>query len=187
MRQWWRQSSEIKKWEAAGFLVYSILGTLLHFVYEWSGGQPAAGLIGPVNESVWEHLKLLFMPVFFYSLIEAWKGPQIPGLLWIKFKAMLLGMAFILVSFYTLTGLAGRNIDWLNIVIFFAAALLVARYTVKASLREISPEDGGEDRKAEGRNWLGLILFLGLFILFAWFTAAPPKLPVFIPPSTISS
>ena len=39
-----------------------VAGTLLHFVYEWFGGNVWA-VIGAVNESTWEHLKLLFFPV----------------------------------------------------------------------------------------------------------------------------
>ena len=38
-------------------------GTLFHFIYEWSGFHPLAGLFAPVNESTWEHLKMLFFPV----------------------------------------------------------------------------------------------------------------------------
>ncbi len=40
-----------------------VLGTLMHFMYNWSGKHPFAGLIAPVNESVWEHMKLLFFPM----------------------------------------------------------------------------------------------------------------------------
>ena len=47
----------------AGILCVSILGTLLHFTYRWSGRNPLIGLIAPVNESVWEHMKLLFFPM----------------------------------------------------------------------------------------------------------------------------
>ena len=44
-----------------------ILGTLLHFLYEWTGYNYLVGFISPVNESTWEHLKLLFFPVLFLS------------------------------------------------------------------------------------------------------------------------
>lgn len=38
------------------------VGALSHFFYEWSGGSTAAGIFFPVNESVWEHMKLVFFP-----------------------------------------------------------------------------------------------------------------------------
>ena len=52
----------------AGILCVSILGTLLHFTYRWSGRNPLIGLIAPVNESVWEHMKLLFFPMLLFGL-----------------------------------------------------------------------------------------------------------------------
>ena len=46
-----------------------IAGTLGHFVYEWSGGAVWTAWLFPVNESVWEHLKLLILPaVVFFAL-----------------------------------------------------------------------------------------------------------------------
>lgn len=49
-------------WELAGALFTAALGTLLHFVYDWSGGWGAAAAFSAVNESTWEHMKLLFSP-----------------------------------------------------------------------------------------------------------------------------
>ena len=46
-------------------LVAAFLGTLNHFLYFLSGQSPIVALFCPVNESVWEHLKLLYFP--FYS------------------------------------------------------------------------------------------------------------------------
>ena len=52
-----RNCTQIKKWEIAEFIFIAIVGTLLHFVYDWSGQNPAVGIIAPVSESTWEHLK----------------------------------------------------------------------------------------------------------------------------------
>ena len=52
------------------FIFISILGVLLHFTYEWSGDNPAVGLFSAVNESTWEHLKLIFFPMLLLTLIE---------------------------------------------------------------------------------------------------------------------
>lgn len=51
-------------------IVTMILGTLNHFLYDWSGKNPVIALFTPVNESVWEHMKLLFFPFLLLSLIE---------------------------------------------------------------------------------------------------------------------
>ena len=44
-------------------IVVFVLGTLAHFVYDWSGQNSFIGLLTPVNESTWEHMKLLFFPM----------------------------------------------------------------------------------------------------------------------------
>ena len=51
-------------------LVAAFLGTLNHFLYFLSGQSPIVALFCPVNESVWEHLKLLYFPFLFVSIWE---------------------------------------------------------------------------------------------------------------------
>ena len=50
-------------WEIIGFLTVCALSGVFHFIYDWSGKQAWIGFFCPVNESTWEHLKLLFFPV----------------------------------------------------------------------------------------------------------------------------
>lgn len=49
----------IPYWQAAGFIFTAILGTLLHFLFDWTNGSVIAALFSAVNESIWEHMKLL--------------------------------------------------------------------------------------------------------------------------------
>ena len=55
------------------FIFISVLGVLLHFTYEWSGDNAVVGLFSAVNESTWEHLKLLSRQEFSVSSPE-WAG-----------------------------------------------------------------------------------------------------------------
>ena len=57
-------------WEIIGFLTVCALSGVFHFIYDWSGKQAWIGFFCPVNESTWEHLKLLFFPVLIFSAIE---------------------------------------------------------------------------------------------------------------------
>ena len=50
--------------------VISGLGSLFHFIYEWSNCLSVVGIIGAVNESVWEHLKILLWPMFGWWMLE---------------------------------------------------------------------------------------------------------------------
>ena len=59
----------IRSWLIAGFIFTAVFGTFSHFFYGWSNENPLIGLISPVNESTWEHMKLVFSPVLLWSLL----------------------------------------------------------------------------------------------------------------------
>ena len=54
-----------------GILFTAILGTLSHFFYDWTGQGALIGLVSPVNESTWEHMKLVFFPLLFWTLLAS--------------------------------------------------------------------------------------------------------------------
>ncbi len=66
----------LKRYAIIGIIFVLITGTLAHFLYDWSGNNYIVGLFTPINESIWEHMKLLFfgiiigtllIPIFFYA------------------------------------------------------------------------------------------------------------------------
>lgn len=61
---------QIRKWQIWGSIITVIAGSLLHFVYGWSGENKIVALFGAVNESTWEHLKMAFWPTFLFSIVE---------------------------------------------------------------------------------------------------------------------
>ena len=99
-------------WETAYMITVSLLGTLLHFVYQWSGQKRLVSLFAPINESTWEHLKLLFFPSLLFTLLEYFAvGKEIENFLPAKVVGILAGMCIIVIVFYTYTGILGTN--WL--------------------------------------------------------------------------
>ena len=60
----------LKTIELISFITASLLGVVFHFIYGWSGENGVAGLFFPVNESTWEHLKLIFFPILLVSIGE---------------------------------------------------------------------------------------------------------------------
>ena len=52
------------------FIISVVLGTLLHFAFEYSRGNTVIGAFTPVNESIWEHLKLILLPSIIVAFIE---------------------------------------------------------------------------------------------------------------------
>lgn len=59
-----------KKAFIIGAIITSILGVISHFLYEWSGENKFVALFCAVNESTWEHLKLLFFPFLLWIIIS---------------------------------------------------------------------------------------------------------------------
>ena len=112
----------IKKSSIIQFLFVSILGTLLHFTYDWSGQNPLAGIFSAQNESTWEHLKLLFFPMLLLTLIQLFLNSNVhDDFIQRRTLGIVAGLLFIIVVFYTTWGISGKLIDWWNITIYFLA------------------------------------------------------------------
>lgn len=57
-------------WEMSGIPFLILVGCIIHFVFDWTNRLPIIGIFSPVNESVWEHLKLGFWSLMLFSLAE---------------------------------------------------------------------------------------------------------------------
>ena len=149
-----------------GAVFVSILGTLLHFAYEFSGENYFVGLFTPVNESVWEHMKLLFFPMLVFSLFS--KEKLSPALM----LGTLSGTFLIPVLFYTYTGFLGFNIGFIDILIFYISVIFAFYVSYKSS----------QNKSFEKYKGMIFTLICILFVLFIVFTVFPPQLPIFIAP-----
>lgn len=167
---------KIYRWELIGFLVISLVGSLLHFVFEWSGYWKPLALIGAVNESVWEHLKIGFWPAFFYAVLEYFAfGKKIKHFWLSKTLGLYIIPIAITLFFYGYTALLGHHTLFLDIAIFFIAILLAQI----ASLRLlVSVKDLGYLRRA-GAFFLGVIL-----VFFSISTYFPGHYEIFKDPRT---
>ncbi len=58
------------KMELIGTIFTFLIGTILHFVYDISNHSVWSILIGAINESVWEHVKIFILPYLFWGAIE---------------------------------------------------------------------------------------------------------------------
>ena len=116
----------IPYWQMVGFIFTAVAGTLLHFLFDWTGGNAVAALFSAVNESIWEHMKLLYYPMLIFAFVEysLW-GKGISQFWCVKLTGMLAGLALIPILYYTYTGILGMSADWFNITIFFFAAAVI--------------------------------------------------------------
>lgn len=153
-------------------LAVAILGSLNHFLYDWTGGSSLAALFCPINESPWEHLKLLFFPFLFLTLgTAALRRFRDRRFFYCRFLGVVCGMAFILVSFYTYTGIWGTHVLILDLLIFFLSVVLsfsAARIFFRA-LKQIP-----------SANVIFTLWGAGIFFFFV-FTCFPPGIPLFFP------
>lgn len=160
-------------WEIAGFIFVVVFGSLLHFVYRWSGNNSIVGIISPVNESTWEHLKLLFVPMLLFSIIEYFvAGKAYPNFIAAKSLGVLLGMFAIVVIFYTYTGIVGKHYLWADILTFIIGVAVAYLYSWKRI---------NTYQLRSGLCWVGLIIVIVL-ISFVIFTFTPPRIPLFLDP-----
>lgn len=162
-----------KRWDIALFFFVGAAGTLLHFVYDWSGRALFAAAFSAVNESTWEHMKLFFVPFFLATMLRFLVAPQ-RGLLAVHTAALFAGLLTIPTVFYTLTGAFGETPDWVNIAIFFLADA-VSVLTLRALCRR-----GYRDA------WqvVGFVVLWLLAFAFVYATFRPPHLPLWRDPVT---
>ena len=113
------EKTNIKLLHIIGIFFTFILGTLLHFTYEWSGNNPAVGFFSAVNESTLEHLKMIFVPFFLFSIFEYFTyGKDISGFIITKALSVSIGIITIVFAFYLYTWIVGTNFLWMDIAIF---------------------------------------------------------------------
>lgn len=115
----------LRRWETAGVAFILLVGSALHFAFEWSGYWRPIAWLAAVNESVWEHLKLAFWPALVFALAEYTAfGARIAGFWAAKSVGIIVMPAAIVALFYAYTALLGHGFFVLDVLIFIAAVAL---------------------------------------------------------------
>ena len=161
-------------WQLWGFAVTSLVGTVLHFLYDWLLEAVWIAPFSGVNESTWEHMKLLFWPMFIFAIVQSFYFRK--QYFWcIKLKGILLGLLLIPVLFYTYNGVIGSSPDWINIAIFFISAAVAYIYETRQF----------NEGKAVCKNpKLPLVVLCLIAALFVLFTFKTPEIGIFKDPLT---
>lgn len=101
-----------------GMLFAVVIGTLLHFTYGWSGKNPFIAVIAPIDQSIFQQLKLLFTPYMLWMLVEyEHYGQYEKNFIPIKAVSLFAGMIIIVL----LLKLLPKSEGWIDI-----AALLIS-------------------------------------------------------------
>ena len=160
-------------WQLLGFGVTALGGTLLHFLYDWLGMAVWVAPFSGVNESTWEHMKLLFWPMLLFAAAEGLLFRDRNDFWCVKLRGILLGLILIPILFYTYNGAVGKSPDWLNIAIFFISAasayIYECRLFASGRLSCHSPR-------------IATVCLCAIALLFLIFTFYTPRLGIFRDP-----
>ncbi len=162
-------------WQLMGFAVTSLGGTLLHFLYEWLGEAVWIAPLSGVNESTWEHMKLLFWPMLLFTVVQSFFFRGREDFWCVKLRGILLGLVLIPVLFYTYNGIIGRSPDWINIVIFFVSAAIAYLYETRLF---------NVERLRCRSHKLAIAVLAIIALLFVIFTFLTPEIGIFKDPLT---
>jgi len=157
------------RWELIGVFAIFILQSILHFAYEFTSIKGLA-LISAVNESVWEHLKIGFYGALLFYIVEYFHIGKYPNFLFAKLISLYFIPIFIVVTYYTYTGILGKHFLLVDLLIAFVAGMLAQILSYKIIT---SPKD------YSSLNFLSIILIIIAIITFTIFTFKPPHIPLF--------
>ncbi len=161
-------------WEMAGMVFIFLVGALFHFIYEMSGYLKPIAVIGAVNESTWEHIKIGFWPAFIFGIIEFFAfGRKIKAFLFAKSISYLVIAFLIPALFYLYIFITGEN-NLVADILIFSIAIVVAQLT---SYRIISGR-----RYHAWMQVIGIILLIIEVLAFSLFSYYPPRWELFRDP-----
>ena len=160
-------------WIVIGIPLLFVIGAIMHFLYNIFGKIPVVGLIAPVNESIWEHSKMILWPVIlWWSIYYCFRGKQyqIDKNKWFTgaLIALLISLIGMPLLYYFYTGAFGAELLWVDVLI-----LLFAVLSGQLLGLHIYRYGKGLDVKCV------LVIFVVIVLLFMLFTFFPPQIPLF--------
>ncbi len=171
-------NKKLKTVQIVVIILAIVFGTLLHFTYEWSGENRIVGLFSATNESVWEHLKLVFYPMIILAIVEYFVvKKEANNYIEAKSLGIFLAIAFIIVFYYTYTGIIGKNFFIIDILTFIISIILGEWVSYKLMIRK--------SESTTLSKILSLAIIFYFLISFILFTYNPPNINLFKDPTQI--
>ncbi len=164
--------NQILLWEIGGFFFIGLIGAALHFTFELSNfSNMVVAFFSAVNESTWEHLKMVFWPGVVFSLIEySYIRDQVNNFLVAKAVSLFVMPMIIVIGWYGYTPFTQRSIFQLDLLLFYVAVLLGQIISYKILTRDAL------SKRAATLSAAGLFVML---IAFSTFTFYPPEIFLF--------
>lgn len=161
----------LKKMIFVNTILTFLLCFLTHFLYNWLP-NPIFSLFFPVNESIWEHMKMLYSTILLYSIIEYFILKKFDikhnNFLLTNFIKSIVSIPIYLIIFLPLYNMFGENM-FISISVLFITLLLVNIICYKLlEFREINYQ--------KEISIAGIII---VYIIMGILTYNPPKTELF--------
>lgn len=175
-----RGLTKSEKWILWGILIQVPVGAGFHFLYELSGKNILAGIIFPINESVWEHCKMILWPMILFwgiCFLVRYKKNSMNGGRWFAALAgaLVTSIVFMIAFFYTYSGAFGTENIVMDII-DFVLSIVIGQL---AGLRIY--------QRKRHRCLIGAAgIILVIILMSVVFTFIHPEIPLFIPPNGMS-
>lgn len=154
-----------------GIFIIFALCFPLHFIYDKLPNFITA-IFAPVNESIWEHMKLIFTSYLIYSLIEniiiKRKDIQVNNYLLQTFIVPIIGIIIYLIIFIPLYNIFGENM-FISLSLLFLVIALEEFISYKLLLSNNIPCG----------NIIGIMGIILTYIIFTILTYYPPQSSIF--------
>ncbi len=159
-------------WEIGGFFFIGLVGAALHFTYELSDfSSNVVAYFSAVNESTWEHLKMVYFPGLVFALIEyTYVRDRVNNYLVAKTASLLIMPLVITVGWYLYAPALGRSVFPIDLFLFYLAVLIGQILSYQILTRPLL---------ASKLNKYALAAFLLMFLAFSTFTFFPPRIFLF--------
>lgn len=164
--------NNILVWEIGGFIFIGLVGASLHFTYELSNfSSNVVAYFSSVNESTWEHLKMVFFPGLLFALIEyTYVRQQVNNYVVAKVASLFVMVLVITVGWYIYAPIVGRSIFRVDLLLFYLAVFLGQSVSYRLLTRP--PLGKKFTQYAVG-------VFALMFMAFSIFTFSPPHIFLF--------
>ena len=167
----------VLKWEMLGFVFSFFVGSMLHFIFEWAGEWSPVALVGAVNESTWEHLKMAYWPMLAWTTIEFAAAKRanfkVQNFMIAKAIGIYMATVSIMALYYGYLAFGGRSNVVYSISIFALAIFLGNLASAKIMSIPQWPA---------WTRWLGIGLVAFSIACFSLFTYLPPQFFLFQDP-----
>ena len=160
----------LKKWKVISVVFIFLLSALLHFIYEWIPSF-FTSLFFPVNESIWEHNKIIVASFLILAIIEKIYYKKRKNVIFAEAISSLVCMILVMLIFTPVYLYILKTQD--NMIVTFAIFLIAIIVSQIVSYKLLQ-----QDYHAKLEE-IGVILFVIFFLINIIFTYYPPKLALF--------